>query len=229
LVELTIIIIKIINKKMKNRCKYLLALSVATISLGIINPAQAATLFSTELDSSLVPDVDSNATGNANFILNDAKDKLNYEIEVLGDIANLGNENSGNKVTKVHLHVIEGNEFRNGEIFDDGKHVFNVYVPDDNDLQIIQQENKVTFKGMWDANDFVPENPGLLDNRKLVNQLGNLFGGDLFVNVHTSENPTGEIRGIIKSVPEYSSSFALLIAGSSFLVWNKKKLKKTAN
>lgn len=213
---------------MKNRYKYLLALSVATISLGIINPAQAATLFSTELDSSLVPNVDSSATGNANFILNDAQDKLNYEIEVLGDIANLGNEN-GNKVTKVHLHVIEGNEFRNGEIFDDGKHVFNVYVPDDNDLQIIQEENKVTFKGMWDANDFVPENPGLLDNRKLANQLGNLFDGDLFVNVHTSENSSGEIRGIIKSVPEYSSPFALLIAGCTFLVWNKKKLKKTAN
>ncbi|MDJ0732661.1 MAG: CHRD domain-containing protein [Nostocaceae cyanobacterium] len=212
---------------MKNRHKYLLGLAAAMIPLAIMNPVQAATLFTTNLNSDLVPDVDSNATGSASFILNDAEDELKYEIEILGDIANLGLENTGNKVTKVHLHVIEGDEFRNGEIFDDGKHVFNVYTPDDNDLEIIQEVDKVTFKGMWDANDFVPENPTLLDNRKLVDQLDNLFTGNLFVNVHTVDNPSSEIRGIIKQVPEYNSSFAFLIAGCTYLLWNQKKLKKT--
>ncbi len=214
---------------MKSKYKYLLGLAVATIFFGTINPVQAATLFSTKLNSSLVPDVESSATGNASFILNDAKDKLEYEIEILGDIADLGDENSENKVTKIHLHVIEGDEFRNGEIFDDGKHVFNVYTPDDNDLQIIQDDGKVTFKGMWDATDPVPENPGLLDNRKLKNQLGNLFAGNLFVNVHTADNASSEIRGIIKQVPEHNGSLGLLIAGCTYLLWNQKKLKKTEN
>ncbi|MBV6625226.1 MAG: CHRD domain-containing protein [Rivularia sp. (in: Bacteria)] len=214
---------------MKNRYKYLLGLAVATMSFAMVNPVEAATLFSTKLNSSLVPDVNSSATGNAKFILNDSEDELKYEIEVLGSIANLGAENSGNKITKIHLHVIEGNEFRNGEIFDDGKHVFNVYTPDDNDLQIVQDDGKVVFKGMWDENDFVPENPGLLDNRKLKNQLGNLFAGNLFVNVHTANNPSSEIRGIIKQVPEYNGSLAFLIAGCTYLLWNQKKLKKTEN
>ena len=211
------------------KSKYFLGLVAATIFLGTIAPVQAATLFSTKLNSSLVPNVDSNATGNATFILNDAEDELKYEIEILGSIANLGDENSGNKITKLHLHVIEGDELRNGEIFDDGKHVLNVYTPNDNDLQIMQEEGKVTFKGMWDANDFVPENPGLLDNRKLTNQLGNLFAGNLFVNVHTSENSSSEIRGIIKKVPENNSPLAFAIAGCTYLLWNRKKLKTTAN
>ncbi len=214
---------------MKNKYKYLSGLAVATIFFGIINPVQAATLFSTNLNSSLVPDVESSATGNAVFLLNDAEDKLEYEIEIMGGIADLGDENSGNKVTKVHLHVIEGDEFRNGEIFDDGKHVFNVYTPDDNDLQIIQDDGKVTFKGIWDANDFVPENPGLLDNRTLTSQLGNLFAGNLFVNIHTANNPSSEIRGIIKQVPEHNGSLGFLMAGCTYLLWNQKKLKKTEN
>lgn len=214
---------------MKNQYRYLLGLAVTTIFFGIINPVQAATLFRTTLNSSLVPDVESSATGNAKFVLNDAEDTLEYEIEIMGGIANLGNENSGNKVTKVHLHVIEGDEFRNGQIFDDGKHVFNVLTPDDDDLQIIQNDGKVTFKGMWDANDFVPENPGLLDNRKLTTQLGNLFAGNLFVNVHTANNSSSEIRGIIKQVPEHNGSLGLLIAGCTYLLWNQKKLKKTEN
>jgi hypothetical protein len=212
---------------MKNTSRYLLGLAVATIFFGIINPVQAATLFSTKLNSSLVPDVDSSATGNGKFILNDAEDKLEYEIEILGAIADLGEENSGNKVTKVHLHVIEGSEFRNGEIFDDGKHVFNVYTPDDNDLQIIQDDEKVTFKGMWDTKDFVPENPGLLDNRNLTNQLDNLLAGNLFVNIHTTDNPSSEIRGIIKQVPEYNGSLVFPIAGCIYLLWNQRKVKKT--
>lgn len=214
---------------MKNTYKYLLGLAVTTTFLAIANPVKAATLFNTKLNSSLVPDVESSATGNGIFKLNDAEDKLEYEIEIMGEIANLGDDNSNNKITKVHLHVIEGDEFRNGEIFDDGKHVFNVYAPDDNDLQIIQDDEKVTFKGMWDANDFVPENPGLLDNRTLTSQLDNLFAGNLFVNIHTADNPGAEIRGIIKQVPENNGSLALVIAGCTYLLWNQKKVKKTEN
>lgn len=66
-----------------------------------------------------------------------------------------------------------------------------------------------TFTSIWDA----PEGNGTT----LAAQLNNLNNGLAYINFHTTQNPGGEIRGLIVVVPE-PSSIALLALGLTGLL-----------
>jgi hypothetical protein len=79
--------------------------------------------------------------------------------------------------------------------------------------------------GAWDllegagsaANPTVP-----LAANTLLNQLGNLLTGLLYLNIHTTANPGGEIRGQIVLIPEPGSLALLACAfGGIYLVRRK--------
>ncbi|WP_406645684.1 CHRD domain-containing protein [Aliisedimentitalea scapharcae] len=88
-------------------------------------------------------------------------------------------------VTGIHFH--SGARGTNGEV------VFNIQTEDPNDLNLSESGGVLTIEGQWDALD-----PASTPLDFFSVPLGNAIVGndvDLYVNVHTTGNPAGEIRG----------------------------------
>ena len=71
------------------------------------------------------------------------------------------------------------------------------------------------FSGKWDE----PEGNGTT----LSAQLNNILTGQSYINFHTTQFGTGEIRGTIETVPEVSSTLSLLAAAVVALLGLKRR------
>lgn len=120
-----------------------------------------------------VPPVRTNSTGNAVFRLNSAGDKLFFRL-VIRNI---------NKVTQAHIHL--GQRGENGPVvaFLFGPTKFGISV------------KRGVIRGVLTRNDLVGPLSGMTI-RVLVRQFES---GNAYANVHTIQNPNGEIRGQIIS------------------------------
>lgn len=76
-----------------------------------------------------------------------------------------------------------------------------------NDIMMVPFQSGVggIFTATWNLNE---GNAG----QTLTSQLGNILGGQAYINFHTAQFPGGEIRGQIQLVPE-ASSLLLLLTG----------------
>lgn len=213
-------------------------------TLAAIQPAMGANLFRAKLDvSQEVPNniqeplpTTSNATGFAEFYLNDAEDELSYKIEIYGlDLGVLTQHpqtpDTGDDVLKVHLH--------RGGFGKAGPTVFNI-----NDA-MVSSDGSINFT-VDDAGDRVIDAPvgtvggivtgvwqqmdGITGGAKttLQDELENLKSGNLYANIHSQRFfVNGEIRGQIYPVPEMNSGLAVLGFGALAVshYFRKRKLE----
>jgi subtilisin-like proprotein convertase family protein len=119
------------------------------------------------------------AFGNATLLLNPAANRLEMTIELVGlDLDGMQTPDTSDDVTGLHIH--------NAAFGLNGGIVFGLIAPN-NDLNgdlIIDAANSRVYSA-WDLAE------------GLGPQLVNLRNGDLYINVHTVGNPTGEVRGQI--------------------------------
>lgn len=129
-----------------------------------------------------VPSVDTRAQGQANFQLSRDESELSFHLNV----ANIQN------VTQAHIHC--GAAGVNGPV------VLWLY-PDGPPAMLIPGRTQgVLGRGVATSGDVVPRPdseacPGGVAN--LAELVAKMRAGDAYVNVHTSQNPPGEIRGQI--------------------------------
>jgi hypothetical protein len=180
--------------------------AIAFSCIFLCTAATAGTIFTANLTGDQeVPPVETNASGTAIFELSDDQSTLSYSIETFGlDIGSIKTEeDQGDDIVGAHIHIAPAGE--NGPI------VFGIFRPqhDKNDrlITINGESGLIKFEGVWDAADVAN------DAAPLADHLDDLFAGNLYINIHTTEFPGGEIRGQI--IPEPST---LLLLGSAFAV-----------
>jgi hypothetical protein len=127
-----------------------------------------------------VPPVTTNATGTADFTLNEDGDEMSYDIEV-EDLEG---------VLQAHIH--QGSDSENGDIV--------VWLA--NESEPTDEIDGTLDSGNFAAEDFV----GPLQGQNMSDLVDAIDGGQAYVNVHTEANPGGEIRGTIEQAPAASTS-----------------------
>ena len=167
----------------------LLLVAWVVSAIAITGPVSAATLFQATLSGDQeVPPTVTTASGTASLTLNDAQTRLEINIQINGlDLDGLQTPgNAADDVTGAHIH--------NAPAGNNGGVVFGFIGPnsDANGDLVIDPVAGTIFSG-WD----------LLEGNgtTLQNQLTDLLNDGLYINVHTSTFPSGEIRGQIQVVP----------------------------
>lgn len=151
--------------------------------------------------SEVVEPTESEANGSATLELNSAGN-IDYSITVsdldLGEFSESGSpqtpSDDSDDVTAIHIHT--------GERGTNGPHAFNILdlqAQDENDLSVTANEDgSVTLSGTWNESEKeIPED--------LTSFLDHGLPGresDFYLQVHTKENPDGEIRGQITNATD---------------------------
>src|SRR6187431_2726271 len=154
------------------------AISLASFSLAHINLAIAQTeqseLFSAMLSGGEeVPPVDTAATGVASFTL-EGGESIKYDVNVTGM----------DKVTAAHIHSAPKGE--NGEV------VVTLFKADSPTGEISGSLANGTITNSTLEGD--------MQGLAVIDLIKAMERGETYVNVHTEENPNGEIRGQISAV-----------------------------
>lgn len=123
-----------------------------------------------------VPPVTTNATGTAEFELNDDGDEMSYDLEA-DDIEGV-----------LFAHIHQGSDSENGPI------VVTL-------LNSSEPTDEVSESGNFAAEDF----EGPLQGQNMTDLVDAIEGGQAYVNVHTEANPPGEIRGTVDVAPAAAS------------------------
>jgi hypothetical protein len=123
-----------------------------------------------------VPPVTTNATGSAEFELNDDGDEMSYDLEV-EDIEGV-----------LFAHIHQGSESENGPI------VVTLFNATDGPTDEI---DGTLESGTFTSEDF----EGPLQGQNMTDLTDAIEGGQAYVNVHTEVNPPGELRGTIDVAP----------------------------
>lgn len=127
-----------------------------------------------------VPPVTTNATGTAEFELNDDGDEMSYDLEV-EDIEGV-----------LFAHIHQGSDSENGPI------VVTLFNATDGPTDEID--------GTLESGDFAAEDfEGPLQGQNMTDLVDAIEGGQAYVNVHTEANPPGEVRGTIDVAPAAAS------------------------
>lgn len=208
--------------------KFPVILLTLAATIGLPQCSNAATVFTSEINGgNIIPTpIDSGITGFATLELNAEQTELSYAIT----LENAGLTSQGGTVRQIHFHTGFADERS-------GFHVLNIFGPeDDADAVFASLSNPITVAGTWDDSDacnFEGCEIDPLTSKALTDYLPDLLAGGLYINIHTSDEPTGEVRGQITavSVPEPTSVLSLL-GGSSVIalgsLW-KKRRKLTAS
>ncbi len=197
---------------------------VAVVAQLTLGPANATAIsFVAQLDpDQVVPIADgidpsgvSQASGTALFELNEAQDRLDYSIELVG-LSIIGD------LQGMHLHI--------GAPGANGPHVLNILgLPSQDDSDVVIDTINNVVSGSYDDTD---ENfdaagtPGVRDpgdSVKLTSVIDELLLGNFYIAVHSSAFPlpnTSELRGQVTLVPE-PSTVALLALGLCALVGSR--------
>jgi hypothetical protein len=154
-------------------------LAMAAISAAAILPTRLlyaqedSQEFAAELSGEAeVPSVETEASGDATFELNSAGDQMTYTI----DVENI------DRVLYAHIH--QGSSDENGDI------VVTLFNPSSPTAEVSGElaNGTITTSNL----------EGPLQGKQMSDLIGLINNGTAYVNVHTEENPPGELRGTIE-------------------------------
>jgi hypothetical protein len=149
-------------------------LMVGVMGGGFVNTASAQQHFAAKLSgSSEVPPITSKSSGVATFDLNAAGTQMKYTLNV----ANI------DKVIAAHIHM--GTSTANGPI------VVNLFIPSGPTGKV----SGTLAQSSINSSSLI----GPLQGKQMPDLLKLINTGNAYVNVHTSQNPPGEVRGQISS------------------------------
>lgn len=185
--------------------------------------AGAQTTFTANLTTGQEPSINGPTTtggaarptpfGTATFVLNAARTALTMQVSVTNiDFTGTQTLDANDNLTAAHIHAGPNNPPTANPV------VWGFFNSPFNDLNSPTPTGPLwdcvagpagtvggTCAGTWDFNEG--------NSTTLTAQLDNLFAGRAYINFHTTQNPSGEIRGaLIASVPE-PSTYALLATG----------------
>ena len=184
-------------------------LLLATSLLFVVSllPCHAVTMYTVALSGDQeVPAVSTTAMGTGTLELNDAQDRLIILLNFTGiDLDGAQTPDPNDDMIGLHIHHAAPGA--NGPI------VFHVPDSDTSNDTLISAEFG-TVATAWD------ETEG--QGTTLTEQLANLNAGNLYFNLHTTGNPSGEIRGQIVPIPE-PSAVVLSFLGSCVLLLRRKR------
>jgi hypothetical protein len=144
--------------------------------------------------------------GTATFVLNDAQTALTYTATIF-NIDVTGSQtptDTNDNLLNAHIHAGTGATPTFSVVWGFFGTPFNDNNPNDEIFTPFASGVGGTFSGKWDA----PEGNGTT----LAAQVPNILAGRSYINFHTTQNPGGEIRGVLV-VPE-PTSLALLGIGA---------------
>lgn len=164
--------------------------------------AQAATVFTATLTGDQqVPPVVTDASGSATLTLNDAMDALAYEITVMGiDVADFTGGHFHSAPAGANGPVIFGFQGPVGGPVDDV----------DGDLTLIGDMMGFTVSGVWDGAEG-------RNGMTLADDIATFLSGGVYINIHSTAFPSGEVRGQVAPIPLPAA--AGLLAGGLGLMW----------
>ena len=186
------------------------ALAVIAVALGLVGihgSTEASVIFHANMTfDQEVPTVPTpeGASGVATFVLNDARNALSYDVLITGLNFPPNTPPGPNDMTRLHIH--------RGPAGIAGPIVFGMIetaVPppipqsDVDDLVIVASPGLIHVTGVWDNVEG--------NGTTLAPELANLFSGNLYINTHTGDHPSGEIRGLIALVPAPSSLVLMMV------------------
>jgi hypothetical protein len=182
------------------------------IAGALVLPASAATSFVVSFSGDQeVPSVVSSASGMGTLTLSDDESRLTLLLTFTGvDLDGAVTPGStADDVTGLHFHSAPAGS--NGGV------VFGIINPsNDANGDTILQAQFGTVATVWDA--------GEGNGTTLTDQLVDLKAGNLYINVHTLGNPSGEIRGQVNpvTIPEPTAVF-LVILGTSLVGFRRHR------
>lgn len=180
-------------------------------SLGFAASAQAATMFEAIVNGSNIPTpVDTDASAFGSFTLNDDQTELEYDITFNGlELFDPdASPDSTGTLTRIHLHATDVPGFHVINIWDYDNPSMNM--SDDAQFAFESASDPIRVTGIWDDGDSTcpldnPSDPCYSDpatSKPLSDYVDELLNGDVYVNIHTTDFPSGEIRGSLLAVED---------------------------
>ena len=154
--------------------------------------------------------------GNATFLINAAHTSMTFTATVFNiDFTGTQTADTFDNLTNAHIHAAAPPGTATGVVWGFIGNPFNDNNP--NDVVVTPFATGVggTVSGKWDA----PEG----NNTTFAAQLNNILAGLAYINFHTTQFGSGEIRGQIVAVPEPETTALLAIGLAMLTVWTRRR------
>jgi CHRD domain-containing protein len=158
------------------------------------------------------------SSGTATFDLNDAQTSMTMVAVVTGiDVTGSQSPDANDNLVAAHIHAgANGPGGNNSVVWGFFGSPFNDNNPNDFVLTPFPAgQVGGTFTGKWDA----PEG----NSTTLAAQIPNILAGHSYINFHTTQFGTGEIRGFLTQVPEPSAIALLATMATTLMATRRRK------
>ena len=154
--------------------------------------------------------------GNATFLINATHTSMTFTATVFNiDFTGTQTADTFDNLTNAHIHAAAPPGTATGVVWGFIGNPFNDNNPNDAVVTPFATGVGGTVSGKWDA----PEG----NNTTFAAQLNNILAGLSYINFHTTQFGSGEIRGQIVAVPEPETTALLAIGLSMLTVWTRRR------
>ena len=154
--------------------------------------------------------------GNATFLINAAHTSMTFTATVFNiDFTGTQTADTFDNLTNAHIHAAAPPGTATGVVWGFIGNPFNDNNPNDAVVTPFATGVGGTVSGKWDA----PEG----NNTTFAAQLNNILAGLAYINFHTTQFGSGEIRGQIVAVPEPETTALLAVGLSMLTVWTRRR------